>query len=328
MRVVVTTPSRLHFGLIDLEGSMGRRFGSLGLAIDRPRIVLEVFPSRRLRTEGDQDGRVEGFAKRFLKHYRIRGGARIVLKETIPPHVGLGSGTQLALAVASSLAKLFSIEASVRELASAMGRGGRSGIGVAAFESGGFIVDGGKILDPGPPTSDSRLLNSPPPIISHHPFPEDWIFVVVIPETDRGLSGEREEEAFRRLQAPPSKEVGTLCRLLLMKMLPALIEKDPMSFGSALTAIQKIVGRWFRVVQGGTYANPLLTGIVKRMANTGALGIGQSSWGPTAYGLAEGREKAAALEEEVKEFLKRKKVEALLFQATANNHGAQVVVEG
>ncbi|MFN3475976.1 MAG: beta-ribofuranosylaminobenzene 5'-phosphate synthase family protein [Candidatus Methylomirabilales bacterium] len=320
MRVVVTTPSRLHFGLIDLEGSMGRRFGSLGLAIDRPRIVLEASPSRRLRIEGDQDGRVESFAKRFLEHYRIRGGARIVLHETIPPHEGLGSGTQLALAVASSLAKLFSLETSVRELAKVLGRGKRSGIGVAAFEQGGFIVDGGKTLDP-------RLLNSPPPVIFRHPFPEDWIFVVVIPETNRGLSGEREEEAFRRLTAPSSKEVGTLCRLLVMKMLPALIEKDPMSFGSALTEIQKIVGRWFRAIQGGTYANQLLTGILRQMARSGALGVGQSSWGPTVYGLVEGSEKASALEDDLRRFIERKKVEALFSQARANNHGARVVIE-
>ena len=319
MKVIVTTPSRLHFGLIDLEGSMGRRFGSLGLAIDRPRIVLEASPSHRLRIEGDQDGRIEGFAKWFLEHYRIRGGARIVLKETIPAHGGLGSGTQLALAVASALAKLFSIEASIRELASAMGRGRRSGIGVAAFESGGFIVDGGKAPD---------RMAALPPIIFHHPFPEDWIFVVVTPETNRGFSGEREEEAFRRLMAPPFKEVGTLCRLLVMKMLPALIEKDPRDFGSALTQIQKIVGRWFRPIQGGTYANKLSEGILRRIARSGALGFGQSSWGPTVYGLAEGREKAAALEDEVRWFIGRKKVEASIFQAQANNHGAEIASEG
>lgn len=313
--------------MIDLEGSMGRRFGSIGLALDQPRIVLEVSPSHRLRIEGNEEGRIEGFAKRFLERYRVRGGARIVLKETIPPHVGLGSGTQLALAVASSLAKLFAIETSVRELASVMGRGQRSGIGVAAFESGGFIADGGKALDPKPQTPDPKLLNSPPPIVFHHPFPEDWIFVVVTPETNRGLSGEREEEAFRRLKAPPSKEVGTLCRLLVMKMLPALIEKDPISFGSALTEIQKIVGRWFRAVQGGTYANQLLTGILKQMARSGAVGVGQSSWGPTVYGLACGREKAEALEDDVRRYIKRKKIEASIFQAQANNHGAQILVE-
>jgi predicted sugar kinase len=34
--VSVTVPARLHLGFLDLDGGLGRRFGSLGMALDGP----------------------------------------------------------------------------------------------------------------------------------------------------------------------------------------------------------------------------------------------------------------------------------------------------
>jgi len=196
MRVVVRAPARLHFGFIDLDGSMGRMFGSIGLAIDEPKVIVEATPAHRLSVTGDEGGRAAALARRFLSHYRLRESVHIALQQMIPTHVGLGSGTQLALSIATALARLFSIEAGVRELASVMGRGKRSGIGVAAFDQGGFILDGGQRVGT---TGRSRNPDSPPHIIIRHPFPKDWTFVVAIPNVGRGLAGDAEGRAFRRL---------------------------------------------------------------------------------------------------------------------------------
>ena len=166
MRVVVRAPARLHFGFIDLDGSLGRRFGSIGLAIDEPKVIVEATPAHRLSVTGDESGRAQALARRFLRHYRLRESVHIALQQMIPAHVGLGSGTQLALSIATALARLFSIEAGVRELASVMGRGKRSGIGVAAFDRGGFILDGGQQVAT---TDHPRNPDSPPPC--HHPAP-------------------------------------------------------------------------------------------------------------------------------------------------------------
>jgi beta-RFAP synthase len=320
MRVTVKASARLHFGFIDLDGSMGRMFGSIGLAIDEPKIILEVGAADRFSVEGDEHGRAAALARLFLRHYGVREGVHISVKEMIPAHVGLGSGTQLALSLAVGLAQLFSIEAGVRELASVMGRGKRSGIGVAAFERGGFIVDGGQRVG----TRDhSHNLNSPPPVIIRHPFPKDWTFVVAIPNVGRGLAGDAEGQAFRRLSAPRAGGTGRLSRIVLTQMLPALVERDPVAFGQSLTTIQRIVGGWFRPIQGGTFASELGARVARAMTRAGALGVGQSSWGPTVYGLATDEGLATKLEQAARRVVSRSG-DGTVFRARANNRGAHV----
>ncbi|MGH7429271.1 MAG: beta-ribofuranosylaminobenzene 5'-phosphate synthase family protein [Candidatus Methylomirabilaceae bacterium] len=320
MRVTVRAPARLHFGFIDPDGSSGRIFGSIGLAIEEPSLVLEASPADRLIVEGDEAGRARALAQRFLRHYGVRQGAHISVKEMIPAHVGLGSGTQLALGIATALARLCSIKAGVRELAAVMGRGARSGIGIATFDRGGFIIDGGQKVGA---TDRSSHLDPRPPTIVRHPFPEDWTFVVAIPRLGRGLAGQAEDRAFRRLAATSAPGAGTVSRTILMQMLPALLERDPVAFGRGLTRVQRIVGGWFRPVQGGTFANPLGARIARAMARAGALGVGQSSWGPAVYGMAKDEMQARKLEEAARTVIPEK-VESAVFQARGNNRGAKV----
>ncbi|MFD0935973.1 GHMP kinase, partial [Methylobacterium trifolii] len=46
--VEVEAPARLHFGFLDLHGGLGRRFGSIGLAIDAPAVRLAARVADRL----------------------------------------------------------------------------------------------------------------------------------------------------------------------------------------------------------------------------------------------------------------------------------------
>lgn len=321
MRVRVKAPARLHFGFIDLDGTLGHIYGSVGLAIDQPRLLLEASAAHRLSVEGDEGGRAAALARHFLRHYRIREGAEISLKETIPPHAGLGSGTQLALGIATALARLFSVEGNIRELAAVMERGKRSGIGVGVFERGGFIVDGGRRVSTLSSMSDPGSI---PPMIVRHPFPEDWTFVVATPHVGRGLAGDAETRAFRRLPARLAAGAGRLSRVLLMQMLPALVERDAVAFGRSLTTIQRIVGSWFRAVQGGAFARPEGAELARVMARAGALGVGQSSWGPTVYGMAADPERAHALEHQLRKAISAK-IKATVWLTRASNRGADVV---
>ena len=337
MRVTVKAPARLHFGFIDPDGSSGRRFGSIGLAIDEPAVILEATPADRLEAVGQERGRVLALARRFLRHYKLHQGAHIAVKTSIPAHAGLGSGTQLALSVAAALARLFSIQADIRELAVVMGRGGRSGIGIAAFERGGFIVDAGrKVSATGEavPSSEfrvpsvlkqteTRTLALTPPTIVRYSFPKAWTFVVAIPYTGRGLAGTAESQAFHRLSPRSSCGASRLSRILLMQMLPAVLERDPVAFGESLTGIQRIVGNWFRPVQGGTFATTQGAALVKAMGRAGALGVGQSSWGPAVYGLAKDQDQADHLKHQITKAMKGK-VEAIVFLANASNRGADI----
>lgn len=314
MKVYVRTPARLHLGLIDLNGDLGRLFGGLGLGINRPNVVLEAEQSKNLHVTGEKNEHVKMLAKRFFKTYNIELNAFINVKKVIPEHIGLGSGTQLALAVATALAKLFNLGASVQELAEAMGRGKRTSVGTTIFEKGGFVVDGGK----------SIIKKRFPTTIFRQPFPQNWRFVVAVPNVNKGLAKTEENTAFEALSPMKAEDAGKICRLIMMKLLPAVVERDIESFGEALTQIQIVIGDYFAEIQGGTYASQTATEGIALMQKLGVYGAGQSSWGPAFYGLTQ-KEKAKKIELRVKTFL-RENAGGQVFIAAANNRGAHIKV--
>jgi len=301
--IVVRTPARLHLGILDTNGDLGRLYGSIGVAIERPNVVLEAEPADRLLVEGLETDRVAAFARRFLDRHPLPNGARLCLKASIPPHVGLGSGTQLALAVGTALARLGGLELDVTEIAVTMARGIQSGIGIATFQHGGFVLDGGHRVTGNGEAAPAPVGTGVPPVLFHDPFPADWYFVVVVPGAREGFSGEREQRAFETLPPAPPTLAEKISRLLLMKMLPALVERDIASFGQALTEIQQLVGDCFAPVQGSRYGNALSERLIDYLLDKGAAGAGQSSWGPTVYALVEGESRARVLEREAIQLL-------------------------
>jgi beta-RFAP synthase len=328
--IEVRTSARLHLGLLDNNGGQGRLYGSIGLAVNRPRLILKGKLADGLRVEGAEVNRITTYAQRFISRYGAPKGAHLNLLAGIPAHVGLGSGTQLGLAVGTVLARLAGLEISVADIALAVERGMHSGIGIATFQHGGFVLDGGhRLLQSQSAVSgvqgQPRQLEKGgvPPLLFRHPMPGDWSFVMVIPDTGPGFSGEKEHSAFLQLPIAPASLVEKISWVLLMKMLPALVEKDAANFGQALTDIQRMVGDCFASVQGGRFATPVLEKLVGFLLDKGAAGAGQSSWGPTIYGLVVGKEQARLMERQVKAYL-----DSLgggrVFCVQPQNRGAQV----
>ncbi len=310
--VFVRTGARLHFGVLDLRGSLGRRFGGLGAAIPSPSLLLEAACAPDgVAAEGPDSARAAEFARRFLAFHDIAGGVRLVVHERIPAHSGLGSGTQLGLAVGRALAELYRLPVEPTGLARAVSRGRRSAIGTWAFALGGFIVEGGRR-----PNEDGVA-----PLIARYDMPRQWRCVVAVPPGNPGLSGEAEAAAFERLPAPAEAEVERVSHLVLMQLLPALVEADIGSFGEALSAIQRVTGRWFAPEQGGVFAPGPGEGLIRAMAGWGAAGVGQSSWGPAVYGLVDGRDKSRAVAERCREFMAGKGV---VFEGGFAGTGARV----
>src|SRR5262245_24632603 len=309
--VFIEAAARLHFGVLDLRGSLGRRFGGLGAAIPSPSLLLEAAPAAEVTAAGPDAERVEAFARRFLAHHGLTGGARLTLHRAIPPHSGLGSGTQLGLSVARALAELNRLPTDAPGLARAVSRGRRSAIGTWSFAYGGFIVEGGHRPQEG----------TVAPLLGRYEVPESWRYVVAVPPGEPGLSGEAESTAFERLPAPPEREPERVARLVLMQLLPSLVEGDLAAFGAALTAIQQLTGAWFAASQGGIFAPGLGPELIARMAEWGAAGVGQSSWGPAVYGLVEGAERARALAERVTVALAG---QGLVFEGGFARHGARL----
>ncbi|MCW4025359.1 MAG: hypothetical protein NWF01_10060 [Candidatus Bathyarchaeota archaeon] len=316
MKVQVKTSARLHLGLIDLNGDLGRLFGGLGVAIDHPNVVLEARKAPELTASGERVELVKNLASRFLDAYGIRGYVSLNIKEAIPEHVGLGSGTQLALAVATAIARLYNVAASVTDLAVAMGRTAQSGIGTAVFAHGGLVVDAGKN------TQDSTQKSIP--LICRQAFPKDWRFVVAIPNVQKGLANEAETSAFQKLPPMPATEVGKICRLILLKLLPSVMEENIKNFGEAMTQIQCIVGDSFASAQGGRYSSNPVSQCIEFMLENGVYGAGQSSWGPTVYGLVM-RGEAKSMRAEIQGFLD-KGAGGQVFVSKVINHGATVKV--
>jgi len=302
-------------GLIDLNGDLGRIFGGIGVGIHYPNVVLEAETSNSFSVVGKQTELVETLAKRFFETYGIQPKACLRVRQTIPEHVGLGSGTQLALAVAVALAKLSNVKSSTLELASVMGRMQRTGVGTTIFEIGGFVVDGGK-------TVKNESSTHFPPLTFHQSFPDDWCFVVAIPNGDTGLANDAENSAFKQLPRMPAEDVGKVCRLIMMKLIPSLAEHDIENFGEALTEIQVVIGDYFSQVQGGRYSSSATADSIKFMQQTGAYGVGQSSWGPTCYGLFR-KDEAEEARLKAQAFLKNS-VGGQAFKAEAYNRGAYI----
>jgi beta-ribofuranosylaminobenzene 5'-phosphate synthase len=311
-RVVVRAPARLHFGVLDLRGHLGRRFGGIGAAVPVPGVRLEARLASELSATGPDADRAAGFARQYLSDRSLPGGAQFRIVEAIPAHAGLGSGTQLALSVARALAELHGQPTTADQLALAVGRGRRSAIGTWLFEEGGFILEGGRR-----PGSDAVA-----PKLARLPMPESWRCVVVVPEGKPGLSGEAEAAAFAELTPPAQEEVERVAHIVLLQLLPALADADLPAFGDALSEIQRVTGRWFAAAQGGAFAPGPSAELVSRLAEWGALGgVGQSSWGPAVYGIVGDEGEGKRLEALARASVGR---QGRVYQSGFSNRGAQV----
>jgi beta-ribofuranosylaminobenzene 5'-phosphate synthase len=309
--VFVEADARLHFGVLDLRGALGRRFGGLGAAVPHPSLLLEARPAPTVTAQGADSSRAAEFARRFLSHHGLGAGAHIIVHRGIPAHSGLGSGTQLGLAVARALAELFQAPADPPALARAVERGRRSAIGTWTFALGGFIVEGGRKAG-----SDEIA-----PLLARYEVPERWRCVIAIPPGNPGLSGDAESAAFDRLPPPPEREVERVAHTVLMKLLPALVEGDLAGFGSALTEVQRVTGTWFAPEQGGVFAPGEGAELIRRMAAWGAEGVGQSSWGPAVYGIVDGLERSRELAVLARELLGGR---GLVFEGGFGRTGARL----
>jgi len=132
-------------------------------------------------------------------------------------------------------------------------------------------------------------------VIFQHPLPADWHFVLATPRAAPGLSGLTEQRAFRDLPPMDAERVGRICRLTLMQVAPAVLTGDIRSFGAAITEIQEAVGEYFAPHQGGRFASQTGCEVAELARARGALGIGQSSWGPTVFALVGSEARALAL---------------------------------
>lgn len=282
--VHIDAPARLHLGFLDMSGSLGRQYGSLGLAIDAFRTRLTARPARVVTATGPGAERAAHFARMLLDMLGIDGGVELCVDTSIPDHMGLGSGTQMALAVGQAISGLFALPLSCRDVALYLARGRRSGIGIGAFEQGGFLLDSGIGPDGGVPQVTARMA-----------FPEDWRLLLVMDARGQGLHGRHEVDAFRRLPPFPAEVAAHLCRLAVMQILPGVQESQLAPVADGIAELQRRVGDHFAPAQGGRFTSSAVADALIWAQSLGYTGIGQSSWGPTGFVLLPDQASADAL---------------------------------
>ena len=270
--VTVRSPARLHLGFVDLGGALGRKFISAGVTIDGFSTEVTVKAGQKFESSGPHSERALDFARELFEKWNLDGGCNLVVHRSIPEHSGLGSGTQLALCVGAAVAKLWNVDVDTVGIAQELGRGARSGIGVAAFEQGGMIIDGGR-------GSKTRV----PPTIVRHPFPEAWRILIIQDDSDLGLHGAPEADAFSTLPRFSDSCAGFLSRQVLARILPGLIEGNIQEFGLGVREIQQRVGDYFAPAQGGRYTSAAVAEVIEYLIKQEIPGVGQSSWGPTGF---------------------------------------------
>ena len=299
-------------GFIDLSGSLGRHFGSIGVALNEIATRLSISKATQLQVNGPSADRAIKCTRILCKALNVSDKIQIDIETAIPEHVGLGSGTQMSLAIGSALNGLYDLGLTTREIAHLTDRGMRSGIGIGVFEQGGLVVDGGR--------GEQTIT---PPVISHMDIPEQWRFILVFDQRGQGLHGDQEIKAFKELPAFPRQQAARLCYLLLMQGLPAVAEQNIKLFGDVITQLQQSVGEHFAPVQGGIFTSPEVAEVMQWLEQQGAVAIGQTSWGPTGFCAVDNEEKADALVLEMQgKFLHYKQ---LIFISTgARNSGGEV----
>ena len=313
--VTVAVPARLHLGFLDLHGGLGRRFGSIGLAIDALQTRLTIVRSKDLDVVGADRERTRRYAAQLQRLLGYTAGHHIIVHEAIPSHAGLGSGTQLALGLASAMRKLHKLPLDVRGDATLLGRGARSGVGIGLFEDGGFVVDGGR---------GARAQAAP--IISRLNFPQAWRALLILDANQAGVHGDAEVAAFANLPPFAEPDAEEICRRVLMQILPALAEEDFEPFTEGIERIQALLGSYFAPLQGGrAFTSAAVETTLALLRREGGRGIGQSSWGPTGFVFAPSQREAERLLSVAREEAARRGLDIRICRGL--NHGAEINIE-
>ncbi|MGR8933507.1 MAG: beta-ribofuranosylaminobenzene 5'-phosphate synthase family protein [Gammaproteobacteria bacterium] len=311
-KVTVLAPARLHMGFIDLSASLGRHFGSIGMALNEIHTRITLSSAPQFGVSGPAAERALRCTPKLCAALRVSDKLQIDIASAIPEHIGLGSGTQMSLAIGMGLNALYGLGLSVRDIAVATQRGARSGIGIGVFEQGGLVLDGGR--------GEHTLT---PPMIARMAIPDDWRFMLVFDARGKGLHGEQEIRAFDALPPFPADEAARFCYLLLMQGLPALAEHDLESFGDVITQLQQAVGEHFARAQGGVFTSTEVGEAIQWLAGQGAVALGQTSWGPTGFCAIKGIERAEILHKRVTaQFAGYKNLSFMI--VSARNSGAEV----
>ena len=313
--VDVKTPARLHLGMLSFGVPASRSYGGVGVMIEQPSVHIRITRGQapagdRLSATGPLADRAAAFARACVAAWRLGDDVACTIDVMQVPgsHAGLGSGTQLGLAVAAGMRQLFCAGARpagrdgvVRfdtgeavDLARAVGRGRRSCVGVYGFSGGGLIIEGGRFVHAGQPHDDDATRPFSP-LLARVQLPAAWRCVVFGMRDVTGLHGDTEKQAFASLP-PVSREISAeLSRIAVMELWPAAVEGRFAECSDALLRYGLLAGKPFEQVSSCLPYADTTAQLIESLQALGVRGCCQSSWGPTVMAVCESDDAADAL---------------------------------
>ena len=253
--------------------------------------MLSLRRAESFDAQGPDAQRASDYLRRLLDDHDPPTSVALRVHQAIPEHVGLGSGTQLALAVGKAFSALFELPVSVPALAARLDRGARSGIGIGAFEEGGFVVDGGR-----------GAAGGHPPVISRMPFPE-------LLARAAGVRSRRTRPVRRSRARRVPRAAGVPAAARGPPRAPGADAADARAGGGGLRQLQRRdrrdpargrrllrrgPGRTLHQPRGGAR-------LLGWLEAKGIAGVGQTSWGPTGFAIVDSEVRAQALLREARE---------------------------
>jgi len=316
--VEVRTPSRLHLGMLSFGQPAVRSFGGVGVMVDRPAVQLRLRRAEQFLGRGPLCERALEFARECARAWVLEPTAACEIEVVTAPraHVGLGSGTQMALAVAAGMRQLFRTPPSpeghqseihpsdnewlfdtpdVVDLAKAVGRGRRSCVGIYGFSRGGLIIEAGRFVSSKERGAESALS----PMVARVRLPSTWRCVIIIQRDSIGLHGEPEKAAFAALEPVPLEISAELSRLALMELLPAAVEARFAEFSAAVHRYGALAGKPFAAASARLPHAESTAQLIELLGELGVQGAAQSSWGPAVMACCESLAAAGALVEKL-----------------------------
>lgn len=235
----LVTGSRIHINSIDMNGEIGRCCGDIGLAIEKPKFEIELKPNKRSKSVKEVKEIYSALKHHFiLKHKNY--SLKIILR--IPAHKGLGSKTILYMSIARLMANIngYSYIPDI-ELGKIIQAGGYSGVGIGTIiNKGGFILSSGYSFGLGKSKYKFNEYSKKPPVIFPKiEFPKKWNIVLAIPKNFHGKNGKTEQDFFKKITPVPKNDTEKISHIILMKLIPAIYEKDFYNFMESMNEICK-----------------------------------------------------------------------------------------
>ncbi|PPR38216.1 MAG: hypothetical protein CFH26_00213 [Alphaproteobacteria bacterium MarineAlpha6_Bin4] len=306
--IQIITPSRLHFGFIELNNSCHSKFGGIGLSIDKFHTKIIIKKNTKMKLKSKVSNKAQFFLTKFCKKNKIKSNFSINIEKSSPQHIGLGSGTQLALSIGTAISNLNNINLNIEEIAKILNRSSRSNVGLINFKHGGFLID-------------LKISNKFYSNIDKVFFPEEWK-IILVKDNDQGLHGKNEMEAFKKLKSLKKNNIN-LASLVLLEIYPSIIENNFDNFSKAITKLQNEMSKKFKSFQGGKFSSISVGNVLKFLKKKNVKGYGQTSWGPSGFAFFPNIEKAKQMQKKlIKRFSSCKNLEFII--CSVKNSGADI----